>query len=90
MADYIEREAVLTAIRERCAPCGEGIEAIKSIPTVEAVPVDAIQSWLYEIAMNNVGVVLDGDFSVACEEIIARLDGLRRYSRERKDGADNG
>lgn len=39
MADYIEREAALAAIRERCAPCGEGIEALKSVPAADAAPV---------------------------------------------------
>ena len=32
MAEYIEREAALASIRERCAPCGEGIEALKASP----------------------------------------------------------
>lgn len=39
MADYIEREAALAAIRERCAPCGEGIEALKSVQAADAAPV---------------------------------------------------
>ena len=39
MADYIEREAALAAIRERCAPCGEGIEALKSVPAADVAPV---------------------------------------------------
>lgn len=53
------------------------------------VEVETIKSWLYEIAMNNVGIAFDGDFSKACEDIISRLDGLKRYSIE-KEGADNG
>lgn len=32
MAEYIERKVALAAIRERCAPCGEGIEALKASP----------------------------------------------------------
>lgn len=39
MADYIEIEAALAAIRERCAPCGEGIEALKSVPASDVAPV---------------------------------------------------
>ena len=39
MADYIEREAALAAIRERCAPCGEGIEALKSVTAADVAPV---------------------------------------------------
>lgn len=38
MADYIERDAALTAIRERCAPCGEGVEALKSVPAADVAP----------------------------------------------------
>ena len=39
MAEYIERKVALAAIRERCAPCGEGIEALKSVPAADAAPV---------------------------------------------------
>lgn len=39
MAEYIEREAALAAIRKRCAPCGEGIEALKSVPAADVAPV---------------------------------------------------
>jgi hypothetical protein len=53
------------------------------------VEVETIKSWLYEMALNNVGCHIEGDFSYACEEIISRLDGLKRYSIE-KEGADNG
>ena len=52
---------------------------------VDAVEVDAIKSWLYQIAMNNVGVPVR-DFSTACEEIISRLDGLRTFATERREG----
>lgn len=48
-------------------------------PTVDAVEVDAIQAWLYEIAMNNTGNV-----SRVCEELISRLDGLRVFAKERR------
>ena len=47
--------------------------------TVDAVEVDAIQAWLYEIAMNNTGNV-----SRVCEELISRLDGLRVFAKERR------
>lgn len=47
------------------------------------VEIKTIRAWLYEIAINNVGCVLDGDFSNACEEIISRLDGLRNFAKER-------
>ena len=54
-------------------------------PTADVVEVETIKSWLYEMAINNVGYVIDGDFSTACEEIISRLDGLRNFARERSD-----
>ena len=49
------------------------------------VSVETVKKWLYAIAINNVGCVLDGDFSVACEEIISRLDGLERFAEEMKE-----
>lgn len=49
------------------------------------VEVETVKVWLYELAINNVGCVIDGDFSNACEEIIARLDGLRNFAKERSE-----
>ena len=46
------------------------------------VSIETVKKWLYAMAINNVGCVLDGDFSVACEEIISRLDGLERFAEE--------
>lgn len=64
-----------------CPPCN----------VVDAIEIETIKSWLYEMAINNVGCAIDGDFSVACEEIISRLDGLRNFAREqRKGGEGNG
>ncbi len=61
--------------------CGiaTAITEIEDAPTVDAVEVDAIQAWLYEIAMNNTG-----DVSRVCEELISRLDGLRVFAEERR------
>jgi hypothetical protein len=56
---------------------------LSKIPTADVVEVETIKAWLYKMAINNVGCVLDGDFSNACEEIISRLDGLRSFARER-------
>lgn len=53
---------------------------ITAAPSVDAVPMDALEAWLYEIAMNNTDNTLGG----ACEEIIRRLDGLRSFVRERE------
>ena len=57
-------------------------------PTADVVEVETIKSWLYEMAINNVGYVIDGDFSDACQEIISRLDGLRKFTQERKSKND--
>ena len=39
MAEYIEREAAISEIRESCGPCGEGVEAVKRVPSAEVAPV---------------------------------------------------
>ena len=48
----------------------------------DMVSIKMVKKWLYSIAINNVGCVLDGDFSNACEDIISRLDGLKRYAKD--------
>ena len=86
----IDANALMAEMKE----CSEGLDKyycgyakafIDHAPTVDAVEVDAIKSWLYQIAMNNVGVPVR-DFSTACEEIISRLDGLRTFATERREG----
>lgn len=62
---------------------------------VDAIEIETIKSWLYKIAINNVGCTIEGDFSNACEEIISRLDGLRNFAKDAqrealKGGAENG
>lgn len=54
---------------------------IETQPTVDAVEVETVKAWLYQIALNNT----DNYLSDACEEIISRLDGLRIFARERKE-----
>ena len=49
-------------------------------PSADAVEVETIKAWLYEIAMNNTSNYLCD----ACEDIIGRLDGLRAFARERR------
>ena len=39
-----------------------------------------LESWLYEIAMNNFGNELER----SCIEIISRLDGFERYVKEKE------
>ena len=62
-----------------CGGINWGRNTIADAPTVDAVPVADIEAWLYQIAMNNT----DNTLGVACEEIVSRLDGLRRFSKER-------
>lgn len=52
----------------------------------DVVEVETIKAWLYGMAINNVGCVIDGDFSNACEEIISRIDGLSNFAKERSEG----
>ena len=56
------------------------LNMIFNAPTVDAVEVETIEAWLYEIAMNNT----DNYLCDACENIICRLDGLRAFARERR------
>ena len=45
-----------------------------------------LESWLYEIAFNNVdGSETDRKFAEACEEIIKRLDGFERYVKDKRE-----
>lgn len=53
----------------------------------DMVSISTVKKWLYSIAINNVGCVLDGDFSDACEEIISRLYGLKQFAEDMKGGA---
>ena len=62
--------------------CDDDCEHFKN--KADFVEVETLKAWLYEMAINNVGCVLDGDFSDACQEIISRLDGLRKFAQERK------
>ena len=59
------------------------LEMLDNETAVDAVEVEVLKAWLYEIAMNNADNYL-GD---ACEEIISRLDGLRVFARERRTNA---
>ena len=44
-----------------------------------------LESWLYEIAFNNIdGSKTDRKFAEACEEIIKRLDGFERYVKDKR------
>ena len=57
-------------------------QVVEDTPTADVVEVETIKAWLYKVAINNVGYVIDGDFSDACKEIISRLGGLRSFAKE--------
>lgn len=65
------------------------IEALEDLSkqSEDLVDIATVKKWLYQIAINNVGCFIEGDFSNACEEIISRLDGLKSFAEETK-GAD--
>ena len=67
-------------------PIHGGVKCDSFKNKADVVEVETIKAWLYEMAINNVGCVIDGDFSNACEEIIARLDGLKNFAKERSEG----
>lgn len=97
MPRYIEEETFVKFVEEhfcngcnnyngvKCKSCSvdDAIGFVESAPTADVVEIETLRKWLYEIAINNVGCVLDGDFSTACEEIISRLDGLRKFAQEK-------
>lgn len=88
MADLISREAALAILHE----CGgdeiyppnmiEMRGRMLKLTAVDAMEVAVIEKWLYEIAMNNAGCPVPS-MAAACEIIISRLDGLRRFAGER-------
>ena len=92
MMDYIEKEKLMELSQDittfnyetKSFGCFSGVsdEDIAKTPIADVVEVETIKAWLYEIAINNIGYVIDGDFFNACEEIISRLDGLRNFAKE--------
>lgn len=61
------------------------IKSLQEAPAVDAVEVETIKAWLYEIAGNNLRTEKERQFSEFCEELISRLDGLRNFARERRE-----
>lgn len=62
-------------------------KAIDEAPTVETFTRAELESWLYQIAMNNLdGVERDKVFSDDCIELINRLDGFERYTKDKREG----
>lgn len=74
----IDADALKEAFYER----GLGYQAIDELineaPTIDAVPIEALKKWLWKVALNN----SDNYLGDACEELVSRLDGLRRYVKD--------
>ena len=69
------------------SPVNEVTKAIDEAPTVETFTRAELESWLYQIAMNNLdGVERDKVFSDDCIELINRLDGFERYTKDKREG----
>lgn len=77
---YTEDERKGKLVHASCEIKQRLADIVCEAPTMDAVEVDVLKAWLYEIAMNNV----ENSFCEACEEIISRLDGLRVFARERR------
>lgn len=90
--DYIEKEKLMELSQDittfdyetKSFGCFSRVsdEDIAKTPIADVVEVETIKAWLYKMAINNVGYVIDGDFSDACYEIISRIDGLRSFAKE--------
>lgn len=85
-ADKMREEWLENGENEYVYDTNSVLDSIDEQPTADVVEVETVKAWLNEMAINNVGCVIDGDFSNACEEIIARLDGLRNFAKERSEG----
>lgn len=63
-----------------CFSCGRRLQ--DKTPATDYVPVPVLEKWLWEVALNTAGSSL----SSACEDLIKRLDGLRRFAEEVRRG----
>ena len=82
-ADKMREEWLENGENEYVYDTNSVLNSIDAQPTADVVEVETIKAWLNELAINNVGC--DWDFSKACKEIIARLDGLRNFAKERSE-----
>ena len=78
MAKYIDVEPCVKDGFDRIANKNFDYIKIDDMPTADVVAVNDVEAWLLQTAINNIGDPL-GD---ACEEIIRRLDGLKKYSSD--------
>lgn len=88
MDEYIRKENALRVISDvlfETDPDGkEQLVALKcsrlvrELPAADVVPIETLKKWLWEVALNN----SDNYLGDACEELVSRLDGLRRYVKD--------
>lgn len=85
MAECIERDKFLEAVGERNQNSCDGKltyqqlkEMVENFPTADVVPIEALKKWLWKVALNN----SDNYLGDACEELVNRLGGLRRYVKD--------
>ena len=55
---------------------------LNEAPAIDAVPIADVEAWLLEIAYNCVGV--QDDLSACAEDLANRMDGLMRFSADRR------
>ena len=51
---------------------------VRELPAADVVPIEALKKWLWKVALNN----FDNYLGDAREELVSRLDGLRRYVKD--------
>lgn len=86
MDEYIERERLLRRfniddmmnVNGTLISLEDARNTISNFPAADVVPIEALKKWLWKVALNNSNNYL-GD---ACEELVSRLDGLRRYVQD--------
>lgn len=75
--EYIEREAFLDYMKGTSRYFNVKFD-IENFPAADVVPIEALKKWLWKVALNN----SDNYLGDACEELVSRLDGLRRYVKD--------
>ena len=88
MANYIDAELIqklkIACIARYPYSYIDGIFAfareIAEMPTADVVSIETVKAWLLKMAKMNNSVVLDGNFSSACEELASNIDELRKFA----------
>ena len=88
MAEYITKKEALRVISDvffETDPDGKEQLAVlkcsrlvRELPAADVVPIEALKKWLWKVAPNS----FDNYLGDAREELVSRLDGLRRYVKD--------